>query len=127
LSFSKKPGRLKKINKWLLFFILLTASRSDCQTLRRPVTAGYTSMGAYSFNHVDVFCFTSNQASLAQLKNVSVAVYGERRFLLSELNNYTAVIGLPTGSGNFGLKANYSGSSDYNETQFGLALWKKIG
>ena len=125
--FQKNADRLKKINKWLLFFILLTASRSDCQTLRRPLGAGYTRMGAYSLNHVDVFSFTSNQASLAQLKNVSAAVYGERRFLLSELNNYTAVIGLPTGSGNFGIKANYSGFSDYNETQIGLAYGRKLG
>ena len=125
--FQKNADRLKKINKWLLFFILLTASRSDCQTLRRPVGAGYTSMGAYSLNHMDVFSFTTNQASLAQLKNGSAAIYGERRFLLSELNNYTAVIGLPTGSGNFGVKANYSGFSDYNETQIGFAYGKKLG
>ena len=73
------------------------------QTLRRPLAASYTGLGAYSLNHADVFSFTSNQASLAQLKNTSAAVYGERRFLLSELNNYTAAIGLPTSSGNFGL------------------------
>ena len=97
------------------------------QTLRRPVTAGYTGLGAYSLNHVDVFSFTSNQASLAQLKNISAGVYGERRFLLSELNYYTAVIGLPTASGNFAVKANYSGFSDYNETQLGLAYGRKLG
>lgn len=84
-------------------------------------------MGAYSLSHVDVFSFTANQASLAQLKNSSAAVYGERRFLLSELNNYTTAIGLTTNSGNFGLKANYAGFSDYNETQLGLAYGRKLG
>ena len=118
---------MKKNNKWLLFFLLFMAFRSDSQTLHRPVAVGYTGFGAYSLNHVDVFSFTSNQASLAQLKNASAAVYGERRFLLSELNNYTAVIGLPTSSGNFGVKANYSGFSDYNETQIGLAYGRKLG
>ena len=97
------------------------------QTLRRPVTAGYTGLGAYSINHNDVFSFTANQASLAQLKNVSAAVYGERRFLLSELNNYTAAIGLKTKSGNFGIKAGYFGFSEYNETQLGLAYGRKLG
>lgn len=97
------------------------------QTLRKPVSTGYTGLGAYSLNHVDVFSFTSNQASLAQLKNTSAGVYAERRFLLSELNNYTAVIGLPTTTGNFGLKANYSGFSDYNESQLGLAYARKLG
>ena len=111
----------------LFFIVLLYCLLLQAQTLRRPVAAAYTGLGAYSLNHVDVFSFTANQASLAQLKNVSVGIYGERRFLLSELNNYTAAIGLPTPSGNFGLKAGYSGFSDYNETQLGLAYGRKLG
>lgn len=107
----------------ILFNVLL----SQAQVLRRPLAAAYTGMGAYSINHVDVFSFTANQASLAQLKNSAAGVYGERRFLLSELNNYTATIGLTTNSGNFGVKANYSGFSDYNETQLGLAYGRKMG
>lgn len=107
----------------ILFNVLLSQS----QVLRRPLAAAYTGMGAYSINHVDVFSFTANQASLAQLKNSAAGVYGERRFLLSELNNYTATIGLTTNSGNFGVKANYSGFSDYNETQLGLAYGRKMG
>lgn len=107
----------------ILFNVLL----SQAQVLRRPLAAAYTGMGAYSMNHVDVFSFTANQASLAQLKNSAAGVYGERRFLLSELNNYTATIGLTTNSGNFGVKANYSGFSDYNETQLGLAYGRKMG
>ena len=107
----------------ILFNVLLSQS----QVLRRPLAAAYTGMGAYSMNHVDVFSFTANQASLAQLKNSAAGVYGERRFLLSELNNYTATIGLTTNSGNFGVKANYSGFSDYYETQLGLAYGRKMG
>ncbi|MEO7982551.1 MAG: hypothetical protein ABI688_00590 [Bacteroidota bacterium] len=99
----------------------------QAQTLRRPVAAGYTGLGAYSINQADVFSFQANQASLAQLKNTAIGLYGERRFLLNELNNYTAVAGLTTHSGNFGLKTNYSGFSDYNETQLGLAYGRKLG
>ncbi len=116
-----------KIKLFLLSTLVLTAVFLQAQTLRRPVTASYTSLGAYSINHTDVFSFTANQASLAQLKNSAAAVYGERRFLLSELNNYTAAIGLTTNSGNFGLKTNYSGFADYNETQLGLAYGRKLG
>jgi hypothetical protein len=97
------------------------------QTLRRPIANNYTGLGAYSFHHVDVFSFSANQAALAQLKNISAGVYGERKFLLSELNTYSAAIGLPTSTGNFGLKANYSGFSDYNETQLGIAYGRKLG
>ena len=111
----------------LLSALVLMAFFLQAQTLRRPVAASYTGLGAYSTNHVDVFSFTVNPASLAQLKNSAAGVYGERRFLLTELANYTAAIGLTTNSGNFGIKANYSGFSDYNETQLGLAYGRKLG
>jgi hypothetical protein len=111
---------------FLCIFILF-ASLLQGQTLRRPVAANYIGLGAYSLNHVDVFSFTANPASLAQLKNASAGVYGERRFLLSELNDYTAAVGLPTRTGNFGFAANYYGFSDYNDTRLGLAYGRKLG
>lgn len=110
-----------------LTLVLLKTSLLPAQILRKPISANYTGLGAYSLNHVDVFSFTSNQASLAQLQNITAGVYVERRFLLSELSNYTAVIALPTTTGNFGLKTNYYGFSDYNETQLGLAYGRKLG
>ena len=110
-----------------LILVLLKTSWLPAQTLRKPVSANYIGLGAYSLNHVDVFSFTSNQASLAQLKTAAAGVYGERRFFLNELNNYTAVLALPTSTGNFGLKTNYYGFSDYNETQLGLSYGRKLG
>ena len=112
---------------FLFAVIFLSTSQSQAQIIRRPVAAPYIGLGAYSLNHVDVFSFTSNQASLAQLKNTTAGVYAERRFLLSELNNYTAAIAFQTSSGNYGLKTNYFGSADYNETQIGLAYGIKMG
>lgn len=111
----------------ILFLSVCLFTTVHSQTLRRPVAAPYLGLGAYSLEHTDVFSFMSNQASLAQLKNAAAGVYGERRFMLTELSNYNAAIGLPTRSGNFGLKAGYSGFSDYNETQIGLAYARKLG
>ena len=91
------------------------------------MAAVYTGLGAYSTNHIDVFSFTNNQASLAQIKNVSAGVYGERRFMLDELSLYQLAIAVPTHSGNFGIKAGYFGFSDYNESQLGLAYARKMG
>lgn len=97
------------------------------QVIRRPVAAPYTGLGAYSLRHQDIFSFTSNQAAIAQINNAALGVYGERRFMLNELGNYIAAFALPTGSGNFGLKTGYFGSSDYNESQIGLAYGRKMG
>ena len=111
---------------WGLLLLLFNADIS-AQTLRRPLTATGTGLGAYSRNHSTLFSITTNQGALARLKNTAIAFYGERKYLLGELNYYTAVIGFPAGSGNFGLKANYSGFSDYNESQLGIAYARSLG
>lgn len=97
------------------------------QVLRRPVSPQYPGLGAYSKLHVDAFSFTANQASLAQVKSAAGGVYGEKRFLLSAANLYTAVITLPTKEGNFGFQADYFGFTDYNESQIGIAYARSVG
>lgn len=111
----------------LILVLIFFNSFINGQTVRRPVAALYTGLGAYSTGHADVFSFTNNQASLAQLKNAAAGVYGERRFLLDELAFYQLAIAVPTKSGNFGVKAGYYGFSDYNESQIGLAYGRKLG
>lgn len=122
-----KPYYLKIQPGYMLLAVVFFAQSLFAQALRRPIAAAYAGFGAYSFNHIDVFSFISNQAALARLNNMAAGVYGERRYMLNELNHYTAVIALPTHSGSFGLKTNYSGFSDYNETQLGFAYAKKLG
>jgi len=112
---------------FLILFFLSIHFIINGQTVRRPVAAVYAGLGSYSINHVDVFSFTNNQASLAQMKSASAGVYGERRFMMDELSLYQLAIAVPTNSGNFGVKAGYFGSSDYNESQMGLAYARKLG
>lgn len=118
---------MKILSTCLFLLALFSKMETSCQTLRHPIVANYTRLGAYSLNNPDIFSFTANQASLAQLKSGAAGVYGEKRFLLNELSNYIAVAGLPTSSGNFGLKASYFGSTGYNESQIGLAYARKLG
>jgi hypothetical protein len=112
---------------YLILLFLFIHFIINGQTVRRPVAAVYAGLGAYSINHTDVFSFVNNQASLAQMKNASVGVYGERRFMLDELSLYQLAVAVPTNSGNFGVKAGYYGFSDYNESQIGLAYARKLG
>ncbi len=112
---------------YLLPFLILACALSNAQSLRRPIAAPYTGLGAYSIHHVDAFSFTSNQAALAQIKSTAIGVYGERRFLLAETNMYCAVAVLPTSKGNFGFQADYFGFKNYNESQLGIAYARALG
>ena len=97
------------------------------QTLRQPISAIYTGLGAYSTAHSDVFSFVNNQAALAQIKAASAGVYGERRFLLNETSLYSAVAAVPSSLGNFGLSIKYFGFQNFNESQLGLAYARSLG
>ena len=100
---------------------------ADAQSLRKPIAASYTGHGAYSIKHVDLFSATANQAALAQIKNPSFGVYGERRFLLAETNMYSSIIAIPTEEGNFAFQADYFGFKNYNESQLGIAYARSVG
>jgi hypothetical protein len=99
----------------------------DGQSLLRSNSFGYPGLAAYSVKQADVFSFPANQAALAQLKNTAAGLYGEKYYLLNELNKYTAVAGITTRSGNFGCKAGYAGFTGYNESVLGIAYGKKLG
>lgn len=96
------------------------------QTLPTPLSNIYTRANTYSSYHSDAFSFAGNQAALAKLNTTSAGIYGERRFMLQDLASYELAFALPSASGNFGLKANYSGSSLYNESQISLAYGRSL-
>jgi hypothetical protein len=114
-------------NFYFFFILILVNSNVASQSLRKPVAAPYIGLGAYSINHVDAFSFTANQAALAQIKNASIGVYGEKRFLLNATNMYSAVLAVPSSEGNFGLQIDYFGFKNYNESQIGLAYARSLG
>lgn len=115
------------MKKLYLFLFILFTQNCFSQALRQPIAARYIGLGAYSKDHVNVFSFTGNQAALAQIENAGVGVYGERRFLLSSINMYSAVAVLPTKEGNFGLQVDYFGYKNYNESQIGVAYARSLG
>ena len=109
-------------------FLLVTINyAAGAQSLRKPVAASYIGLGAYSTGQVDVFSVASNQAALAQIKNPSMGVYGERRFLMTPVNMYTMLFALPTKQGNFAFQADYLGYKNYNESQLGIAYARNVG
>lgn len=108
-------------------FICIIYSNLHAQALRKPVSASYVGLGAYSINHADVFSCAANQASLAQVKNISIGAYGEERFLLTATNMYSAIVAIPSAEGNFALQIDYFGFKNYNESQVGIAYARSLG
>lgn len=107
--------------------LLFVGFETRAQSLRQPMHASYTGLGAYSMNMLDIFSFSANPAVLAQLKEKAVGVYTERRFMLNALTQTNLLAALPTGSGNFALQVNYFGSGLYHETQLGCTYARSLG
>lgn len=99
---------------------------SSGQNARSPVVAWYTSSGAYSKNFTDVFSINGNVAAPASAKSFGVAVYGEQRFMLSELGLYSTAITVPSSTGNFSLTADYYGYKNYNESELSAGYARKL-
>ena len=96
------------------------------QTVKQPLSVNYTSLGAYSKNFSDIFSATVNQASLANLKTNAFAVYGEKRFMLNDLNLFSGIVGTTTSSGTFGFQADYAGGALFNESVLGMIYARKV-
>jgi hypothetical protein len=97
------------------------------QIVRAPIGTVYTSLRTYSSQFKDAFSFRANAASLAGIKEFSAGIYSERRFMLQELSSYSFAAALPTTTGCFGMRGDYTGGSLYNETAVGLSFAKRLG
>ena len=106
---------------------ILGINTVPAQSLRYPLALPYTSLSVYSKRQPDPLSFTANQAALAPVKNIAVAVYSERRFLLTATSAYRFAAVLPTQLGNFGLQLDYAGFKNFNENKIGIAYGRNIG
>ncbi len=113
-------------NIFFCFTYVIFFYAANAQSLRYSVGLPYVNLGAYSTKQLDPFSFTSNQASLAQIKDAGVGIYGERRFLLAENSVYGLAIAIPTKKGNIGLQVNHAGFANFNEQKAGLAYARSL-
>ncbi len=67
-----------------------------------------------------------NQAGLAFLEETSFTAFGENRFFIAELNQFSAGVAIPVKNGTFGLAVQYFGFEDYNEQKIGIAYGRKL-
>lgn len=113
----------------IIFFSLpfLFSYAAFCQAVRKPVSAAYPGLGAYSLNHVDVFSLTSNPASLSAMNEPVAGVFSENRFMLSETQMFSSIVAIPSKDGNFAFEADYFGYKNFNETELGVAYARNAG
>ena len=114
------------IRVFIVFTICGWTLTSAAQTARQSLIPSYIKTGAYSNKQTDVFSFSENQAALTRIKTFSAGAFSERRFMIDELDFFSAALALPTHTGNFGLQLHHFGNSIYSETQGGLAYGKKL-
>ncbi|MFT3933327.1 MAG: hypothetical protein QM726_06900 [Chitinophagaceae bacterium] len=107
-------------------FLLLFLMDLYSQSTLSPATVLYTKPGAYSKNFTDPFSGATNQAALAAIQEAGAGVYGERKFLLKELSNYTAAIAIPSKLGGFAFAAHYFGGENFNSSQVGIGYGRKL-
>lgn len=117
--------REKIITSFLILFAITRLVNG--QPVRSSIALPYTQLSTYSIQQADVFAFTGNQAALVAVKQPGAAIYGERRFMLAEINAYAAAIVVPTSKGNFGLSIRYVGFKNFNENTIGVAYARSLG
>lgn len=111
---------------YLFAFFLLPAA-AGAQSLRLPVSAMHLRLTGYSSQFTDAFSSTATLGALGRKQTFSAGLFTEKRFLLKELNAFSAAVVLPAGPGNFAWKGDYSGSPSYNESSAGLAYGRQLG
>ncbi|MFL5742531.1 MAG: hypothetical protein ACJ75B_20070 [Flavisolibacter sp.] len=113
----------------IFFFFCLCFCKGllTAQTLRDQLASPFSLLQAYSTVHADVFSFAENQGAMPAMKQFSAGLSAERRFFINELTLYRSALLLPTSSGNFGIIANYFGTSEYNESSISVAYGRRLG
>lgn len=81
---------------------------------------------AYSKKQQDVFSFTGNQASLAEIKQTGIGFFSEQRFLIKNYSSHQLAFVAKGRNINFGVQFNHAGVSNFNESSIGLAVGKKL-
>jgi len=108
-------------------FILLNTIICIAQSSHSPIQFSNISTGAYSQHFQDAFSFTANPASVCPQPGICAGSYAEKRFMLDELKGCFLAAHLQMASAAFGMRLQYFGFPDYNESALGLAYAKKLG
>ena len=112
----------------ILFLTFLMATQYTFGAgLWSPVGARQTGLNHCSVALSDFWSIQNNQAGMALIKNLTVGVAYENRFLVPQMGTANLALIYPLKIGNMGLSMSYFGYALYNEMKIGLAYARSFG
>ena len=108
-----------------LFFIFFSKGYSI--GVETQVGAREVSLGNASVALISPFSVFHNQAALAQVKIISIAIDYRQPFLIEGFAAKALAVVIPTPVSNFAFSLQQNGIQGYNESRFGFAMAKKLG
>ncbi|RZM24020.1 MAG: hypothetical protein EOO88_24260 [Pedobacter sp.] len=111
----------------MMLTAILWSLLAGAQVFLSPQATSYTGLGAYSSNFRDLLSAADNPTALVSAPGMAAGVFGERRFMLAEMQHF-AIAGRFSGkNAGVGVQVRYSGYSEYNETMAGLGYARDLG
>jgi hypothetical protein len=110
----------------IIFYFLIISNTVAQSGITMVSGAKGAAMANTANTFQDVFAITSNQAGIAFLKNTSVGLLAEQRFLNADIRQFGAVAAMPSKFGSFGLLIQTFGFDIYNEQKIGLSYARKL-
>jgi hypothetical protein len=108
-------------------FLCLYVLNLPAQHLPDPLLSAVVGGVGYSRSNQDAFGVLCNPASVAEIRHITAGIYGERKFLLEGLQQFSGVVTFPLPSSGVSLQLDYTGSSLMNETAIGLVYGRRLG
>jgi len=117
------------VRTWLLTLALLFNFLSKGYSIgdQTLVGAREVSLGNASVALISPFSVYHNQAALAWIKSISIAVDYRQPFLIDGFAEKAFAAVIPTPLSNFAFSVQQNGIPGYNESRFGFAMAKKLG
>jgi hypothetical protein len=112
---------------FILFIVAWMFVDANAQSVRSSLAFTDHGLGAFSKNFSDVFSLANNAAAATGAEGFSGGIFSERRFMLKELSHYHLIIAHYGTNANIGLKLNYTGFADYNESAASLSYGRDLG
>jgi len=119
--------RTSKIRILIIVFFITSQYNTFGAGLWSPAGARQAGLNHCSVALSDFWSIQNNQAGMALIKNLSVGVAYESRYLVSQMGTANLALVYPLKFGNMGVSMSYFGYALYHEMKMGLAYARSFG